>query len=281
MARLSGYSDFMATVATSNPAQQVARWRPGTSVGVTVIALLLGQGVALLAMSGFGGRDGVTLGSALGLVLADVVILAVVLSTARRGADRVTGATLGLRRTRFWPAVGWATLAYLTMLGASAISIIAFGPPGGEASSGGAPILDEETLAVVLVFAVIAVTAPIVEEIVFRGYLFPALTRWRGPWPAAVLTGILFGAAHVAVHPPQVLLTLAVLGFALCLVYWFTGSLLPCIALHAAHNAMVVSIQLGWGVETLAAIVGAPIVCLLLVAPFSRAKAPQLAQASA
>jgi uncharacterized protein len=107
----------------------------------------------------------------------------------------------------------------------------------------------------VLVFAVIAVTAPIVEEIVFRGYLFGALTRWKGPWPAAVVTGVLFGAAHVAVHPPEVLLTLSVMGFALCLVFWFTGSLLPCIALHAA--------------------------CLLLVAPFSRARAPQAAEAGA
>jgi uncharacterized membrane protein len=70
----------MATVSTSNPRPQVARWRPGASVGVTLLALLLGQAVALIAMSGFGGRDGVSAGSAVGLVLADLVFLGVVLA---------------------------------------------------------------------------------------------------------------------------------------------------------------------------------------------------------
>jgi hypothetical protein len=69
----------------------------------------------------------VSAGSAVGLVLADLVFLTIVLFAARRGAARVTGATLGLRRTRFWPAVGWATLAYLTMLGVSGLSAIVFG----------------------------------------------------------------------------------------------------------------------------------------------------------
>jgi len=270
----------MATVPTSTTDRPVARWRPGASVGVTLLALLLGQAVALLAMSGFGGRDGISTGSAIGLVLADVVFLAVVLAAARRGAKRVTGATLGLRRTRFWPAIGWAVAGYLTMFPASFVPVLAFGSPD-EGGASTAPLLREDAAAIVLVFAAIAVTAPIVEEIVFRGYLFPALTRWRGPWLAAGITGLLFGAAHVAVHPPQMLLPLAVLGFALCLVYWFTGSLLPCIGLHAAHNAMVVGVQLGWGIEVPAAMLGAVVVSLLLVAPFVRGRAPQLTQANA
>lgn len=270
----------MATVSTPNPSPQVARWRPGASVGVTLVALLLGQGVALLAMSGFGGRDGVSTASAAGLVLADLVFLAVVVVVARRGAGRVTGATLGLRRTRFWRGVGWAAVGYLTMFPASLITMLAFGGAEGGAAST-APLLREDAAVIALVFAAIAITAPIVEEIVFRGYLFPALTRWRGPWIAAVITGVLFGAAHVAVHPPHLLVPIAVLGFALCLVYWFTGSLLPCIGVHAAHNAMVVGVELGWGIEVPAAMLGAVVVSLLLVAPFSRAKAPQLTQAAA
>jgi membrane protease YdiL (CAAX protease family) len=125
------------------------------------------------------------------------------------------------------------------------------------------------------------VTAPIVEEIVFRGYLFAALTRWRGPWPAAVITGVLFGAAHGAVHPPVALVPLAILGFALCLVYWFTGSLLPCIGLHAANNAMVLGIEVGWSWQVPLAMLGAVAVSLLLVAPFTKGRAPQYAHAGA
>ena len=54
---------------------------------------------------------------------------------------------------------------------------------------------------IALVIFGVAVAAPIAEEIAFRGYLFAALTTWRGPWPAALVTGLLFGAAHVAVYP--------------------------------------------------------------------------------
>jgi membrane protease YdiL (CAAX protease family) len=269
----------MATTTTTAPSRPVARWRPGPSVAVTLVALLLGQGIALLAMSGFGGRDGVSTTSAIGLLLADLAFLAVVLLYARRGAQRVTGATLGLRRTRFWPAVGWAVAAYLTMLGIGVLWTLLVGT--GEDPAVGSPLLTETTASVALVFLAIAVTAPIVEEIVFRGYLFAALTRWRGPWPAAAITGVLFGAAHLAVHPPEALLPIAVLGFALCLVYWFTGSLLPCIGIHAANNAMVVGLELGWTWQVPLGIAGAVIVALLAVAPFAQARAPQLAQAGA
>ena len=51
----------------------------------------------------------------------------------------------------------------------------------------------------ILVAFGVAVVAPIVEEITFRGYLFPALTRWRGPWVGAVACGAVFGLAHCAV----------------------------------------------------------------------------------
>jgi membrane protease YdiL (CAAX protease family) len=267
----------MAT--TTTPAREVARWRPAPSVGITLLALLVGQAIALVAMSGFGGADGWSATTAFGLLLADLAFLAVVLLYARRGAERVTGATLGLRRTRFWPAVGWATLAYLTMVGVGVLWTLLVG--AGDEPAVGSPLLDEATSRVVLVFAVIAVTAPIVEEIVFRGYLFAALTRWRGPWLAAVVTGVLFGAAHVAVHPPEALLPIAVLGFALCLVYWFTGSLLPCIGLHAATNAMVVGVQLEWTWQVPVGMLSAVLISLLLVAPFSRARAPQIAHAGA
>jgi membrane protease YdiL (CAAX protease family) len=38
--------------------------------------------------------------------------------------------------------------------------------------------------------------APLVEETIFRGYLFPLLARWLGMMPGIVLTGILFGLMH-------------------------------------------------------------------------------------
>ena len=92
----------------------------------------------------------------------------------------------------------------------------------------------------------------------FRGYLFAALTRWKGPWPAAVVSGALFGLAHVLAHPPVAWLPLAVMGFLLALIFWITGSLLPCIALHAANNALVMSLSLDWTWQVPLAVIGIP-----------------------
>jgi uncharacterized protein len=83
------------------------------------------------------------------------------------------------------------------------------------------------------------VLAPICEEFLFRGYIFGALRNWRGLWPAALITGLLFGGVHaVGGAPAADLPPLAVLGFLLCLVYQRTGSLYPCIALHALNNSI-------------------------------------------
>ena len=90
----------------------------------------------------------------------------------------------------------------------------------------------------VLSAALTCVVAPIGEEFLFRGYIFTALRNWRGPWTAAVITGLLFGLVHVGSAPLLDLVPLAALGFGLCLLYRRTGSLYPCIALHSLNNSV-------------------------------------------
>jgi CAAX protease family protein len=75
------------------------------------------------------------------------------------------------------------------------------------------------------------------EEFLFRAYIFAALRNWRGPIPAAIVTGILFGAVHATSAPAVDLVPLAFLGFALCLLYQRTRSLYPCIAVHTINNS--------------------------------------------
>ena len=43
---------------------------------------------------------------------------------------------------------------------------------------------------------------------------------------------------HATGSPVETLGVLVVLGVLLCLLYWRTGSLLPCIALHALNNGI-------------------------------------------
>ena len=104
--------------------------------------------------------------------------------------------------------------------------------------------------------------AALLEELVFRGALLALVSRFTSVLNAMLLSSILYGLVHFLQHPGIVdspswwsgypaigkafvplanpaqwwdsLLGLSLLGVLLCLVRLRTGSLLPCIALHAA-----------------------------------------------
>jgi uncharacterized protein len=230
-------------------------------------------GAILLAGGGDHAPDAV---GAIALVVADLVLLAVVVLFARRGAERLTPTTLGVRRTRFWPAVGWMLAIYFGVVATQGVWLVilalAGAAGGGDGGHDTTVHLAAPTALLVLLGA--AVTAPIVEEVSFRGYLFPALTRWRGPWTAAALTAVLFGAAHALVYPPVLLPLMVAFGFGACLLFWFTGSLLPGVALHALNNALVVSIAIGWGWQVPLAIAGCVGAAIGALVPFALERAP-------
>ena len=121
------------------------------------------------------------------------------------------------------------------------------------------------TLAVLGVCALTTVLAPICEELLFRGFIFRSLSSWRGPWPAALVTGLLFGGVHGLSAPAVDLLPLAVLGVGLCAVYQWTGSLYPCIAMHAVNNAIALGGDENWAWRTVELAVGALAVVALLL----------------
>ena len=95
------------------------------------------------------------------------------------------------------------------------------------------------------------VIAPICEEFLFRGFIFTALSSWRGPWPAALITGLLFGGVHAGSAPAVDLLPLAALGFGLCLLYRYTGSLYPCMIAHSLNNSLAFGSLENWGWQIL------------------------------
>jgi membrane protease YdiL (CAAX protease family) len=165
-------------------------------------------------------------------------------------------ADFGLVWTRFWPAVGrmlaagGAFLLFL-FLWSAALNL-----------HNKEKLLDQlganrSAVAAAAVALLVCVIAPFSEEFVFRGYFFGALRNWRGPWVAAVLTGIVFGAIHAGSSPVGYLVPLAFLGFVLSLLRWRTGSLWPGIALHSINNSLALGAGLGWGWQIPVVIVGA------------------------
>ena len=83
------------------------------------------------------------------------------------------------------------------------------------------------------------VVAPVVEELVFRGYLYGVMRRYLGWTAGAVLNAVLFAAVHG--HIPS-LGPLFVLAVCLTLAYEWTGSLLVPMTMHAVFNALSISL---------------------------------------
>ena len=270
-----------AAAATTAPPRRrrVARWKPPVALGAVVLGLVGGQALSYGVVAAFGGEEaGVADG--VGLLLADAFLIAVIVAFARRGA-RLSAGTLGIRKTRFWPAVGWACAFFAATLALEGLWTVYVGG-GGESPAGGgdgSAVGPPPAFVIAMVVVGVAVMAPIAEEIAFRGYLFAALTTWRGPWPAALVTALLFGGAHVAVYPPEMLPALAFFGVFACLLFWFTGSLLPCIAVHAFNNALAMGNLLAWTWQIPLVLIGAVTLSVVLLLPFARERAPQAVKA--
>jgi membrane protease YdiL (CAAX protease family) len=134
--------------------------------------------------------------------------------------------------------------------------------------------VNHSTAALIAAAVFVCVIAPIAEE-----FFFGALKRWHGPWVAAVLTGLLFGLAHTGSASSVYLIPLGFLGFVLCLVRWRTGSLYPCMALHATNNALALGVnQLGWSAfDIIALVVAANGVVAALTWPLANRELPAIA----
>ena len=85
--------------------------------------------------------------------------------------------------------------------------------------------------------AIIAVGAPLSEELLFRGFLLPALTKSRiGFRGAAIVTTGLWAALHYN-YSVFGLIEIFIIGLILCWALWRTGSLWAPLTLHAFNNA--------------------------------------------
>jgi membrane protease YdiL (CAAX protease family) len=84
-------------------------------------------------------------------------------------------------------------------------------------------------------FAVVAVLAPFVEELAFRGVGYRLLIERVSRWGTIVLVGVAFGLAHGLVEG---LLVLVPFGSALAYLRDRTDSTLPGMAVHATFNAI-------------------------------------------
>lgn len=220
------------------PTARHATWGPWVAVGGTVLALVLGLLFALpvLATQGSETDDlGTTARIFVQLMTAAGFLIAPFLIASQTGPGGLGAAArrLGLVGFRPGTAAKWIGVALVGYLAFAWAWAVVFGEPKQDDIAGElGPVWTQILL--------IAILAPISEEICFRGFLFGGFRR-RFNFPVAALgAGLVFGLLHYSTGwstVPQ----LAVLGAAFALVYERTGSLWPPIIFHALNNAFVLA----------------------------------------
>lgn len=132
----------------------------------------------------------------------------------------------------------WGLGGYLVAL-PSVILISLINQKLWQGQGGSNPILPlalegRDSVALLIFFLTACVAAPIFEEIFFRGFLLPSLTRYMSVWGAIGASALLFAIAHLSLSE---VLPLATLGIVLGVVYTRSRNLLSSILLHCLWNA--------------------------------------------
>jgi hypothetical protein len=83
--------------------------------------------------------------------------------------------------------------------------------------------------------------APLVEETVFRGYLYPLFAKSFGIVPGVLLTGVLFGLMHGSQlgWTWGIVLLLILVGVIFTFVRAHTGTVVASFLLHLGYNSMI------------------------------------------
>jgi membrane protease YdiL (CAAX protease family) len=158
-----------------------------------------------------------------------------------------------LRGQPFWSALGWrkilpkvhglpkTPLAYFFT--GCGLSILVFGLTAIMKPPENTPIEEvfkfKETAMLFVAMAVLV--APLVEETVFRGYLYPMFAQWIGVGPSIIVTGVLFGL----MHGPQLggakslIALLTFVGIVFTFVRARTGSVFASYLMHLGYNSLI------------------------------------------
>jgi len=158
-----------------------------------------------------------------------------------------------LRGHSFWETLGWRKLIPLQkempknplayFLAGCGLSFFVAFLTSGMKTPDNTPIeeLFKFRMTALLFVAMAVLVAPLVEETLFRGYLYPMFARSFGVTPAILLTGLLFGLMHGAQlgWTWGLVATLTLVGIVFTLVRARTGTVFASFLMHLGYNSLI------------------------------------------
>ena len=97
---------------------------------------------------------------------------------------------------------------------------------------------EKNILFLIFLFLLGAIIGPIIEEIFFRGFAYPALKKKTGIFFSIIITATFFAALHQNLFA---FLPIFFLGVVLAYVYEKSDSLIPSMTIHILHNSLMIT----------------------------------------
>jgi len=237
---------FQATIDPNNPP-----WGILPAVGVWIISLVLLVITPLLFVVPYILRKGIRLEAVSEFLQTDktgifLQILSVIPAHLLTLAVAWAMVTQFGKRPLFWRSLGWSwsenfrarrsIIAALVLFAAGALITTLF---KGEETQLDKILTSSRATAYLIAFLAVA-TAPIVEEVVYRGLLYSSLQRAFGVKWGVVSVLALFTAVHVPQYWPNygVIAAVGLLSAALTIIRARSGRLLPCFVIHLIFNGI-------------------------------------------
>lgn len=254
-----GLADY--TPETTTQQQQEAfnpddpPWGVGTALLVWVVSILLMLIVPVFLVVPYmlyrvGAAD---FGRSLEALANDpsviVVSIAATVPTHLLTLALVWGVVTRYGRRPFWPVIGWSWSPRFGLRASVLTAVLLLGGALAVARLLGVErtpfddMLESSTAALFAIAFLATATAPLVEELVYRGVLYSALKRAVGVAGAVLLVTFLFALVHFWQYKtsPGTIGAILLLSLALTTVRAATGRVLPCVVIHFIFNGVQVA----------------------------------------
>lgn len=228
-------------------------WGPLAAILVLIVGLLLGEVFGAVIMGVLIGFFSAGSDIADWLAKTEIQFFYVLISGAVSllvvwlfmGWRKINWRTPGFKRLPTWKDLGLSALSLPMYFGALMIISAIAGALLGVDTAQEQEIGFENAygaIALALTFISLVILPPIIEEILFRGFLFTGLRNKLKLWPAAIITSILFAIPHLFASSEGLLwiagIDTFILSLFLCYLRERTGNLWAPIILHALKNGI-------------------------------------------
>jgi membrane protease YdiL (CAAX protease family) len=211
-----------------------------------IAALIVTRGLAQIAVSFLGVKSTDMFGDSMSTAKSVVVLISQALLDC--GAILYLYLMLLVRSpSPFWRTIGWRKMparatAGQFLAGGAVLGLVAAFASGFFNSKESLPIeqLLQARISMMMFAALGVLVAPLVEETIFRGFLYPVIARRVGVIAGILITGILFGLMHAAQlwgGWGQIVL-LVVVGVVLTWVRARTGTVAASYFVHLGYNGL-------------------------------------------